>query len=289
MRANKKTSSTVPLSGSIAKKKKKSLPPKTSTARLAKKSKHKVKGSRAKISKSTKPEAGPGPLVGKSTSAAQAQQTPARKRTKKSSSVGRKIKESTKAEKGPGTPVRKFKNRKQEPRTPVRNETKQSSSPSTPSTFALHSTSSSKRVLQKMNDLQIKKKPRKTRRFQDEASRLNPSDPATIDWLNDGEVHDALVYHGQCHPELESFDLHEKIVLLCNCYQPKDIRPVFQGICQDAGWNWRTLHIAKHKTMRKLALEFAKSCVDIVNARTKPSVPGNIAFLEENQNQQANA
>ena len=289
MKANKKTISTVPLSGSVAKKKKKSVPPKTSTTRIAKKSKHKVKGFRAKNRKSTKSEAGPGPPVGKSTSAGQEPRTPVRKKTKKSSSVGRKNRKSTKAEQGPGTLVRKSTNAKQEPRTPVRKKKKPSSSHSTPSTITSQSTSSSKRVLQKMNDLQIKKKPKKTPRVQDDASGFNPSDPSTIDWLNNRVLCDALQYHGQDQQELENLDLHEKIVHLCGFYKPKDIRPIFQGICQDAGQDWRTLDIAKHKTMRKLAFEFARSCVDIVNARTECYVPGNITFPEENQNGQANA
>ena len=115
----------------------------------------------------------------------------------------------------------------------------------------------------------------------DEASGFNPGNPSMIDWLNEREVCDALRYHGQDHPELESSDLHENIVYLCNFYKPTEIRPVYQGICQDAGRNWQTLDIAKHKTMKKLASEFASSCVDDVNAMTKCSVPGNIAYLKK--------
>jgi hypothetical protein len=123
----------------------------------------------------------------------------------------------------------------------------------------------------------------------DAASGFNPGTPSTIDWPNASEVRDALQFHGQGHPDLESSDLHEIIVQLCNCYKPSEIRPVYQGICQDAGRDWRTLDIAKHKTMKKLASEFASSCVDIVNAMTQCSVPGNIAYLKKHQNGQANA
>lgn len=113
---------------------------------------------------------------------------------------------------------------------------------------------------------------------------FDPSDLSTIDWLNERALCDALQCQGQDHSELESSDLHEKIVHVCGFYKPNDIQPVFQGICQDAGRNWRTLNIKKHKTTKKLASEFASSCVDIVNTRTDCSVPGNIIIPKENQN-----
>ena len=115
------------------------------------------------------------------------------------------------------------------------------------------------------------------------------SDASAIDWLSEKALRDALQCHGEDQSELESSDLHEKVVRLCSFFKPNDIRPVFQGICQEAGKNWRSLNIAKHKSMKKLASEFANYCVDIVNARTDCSVPKKITIKKENQNWPANA
>ncbi len=41
--------------------------------------------------------------------------------------------------------------------------------------------------------------------------------------------------------------------------------------------------------MKMIAREFAKACVDIVNARTVFSVPGNITIQKENLSGSANA
>ena len=152
-----------------------------------------------------------------------------------------------------------------------------------------HLTSSSKRVIKKMSDLRVKKKPKKIKSVDDAANGFDPSDASTLDWLNEKALCDALQCHGQDHSELESSDMHEKVVRLCGFYKPNDIRPVFQGICQEAGKNWRSLNIAKLTTMKKLASEFASSCVDIVNARTECSPPKKITFKKENQNRPANA
>ena len=67
------------------------------------------------------------------------------------------------------------------------------------------------------------------------------------------------------------------------------MRPVFQGICQEAGKNWRSLKLAKHKSTKTLAPEFVKACVDIVNARTDFTVPGKITVKKENLDGRANA
>ena len=136
-----------------------------------------------------------------------------------------------------------------------------------------------------MNDLQLKKKPKKMACDRKKAIKFDPSDPSTIDWLNEVSVCDALLHHGQDCSEMKNSDLYEKIVLLCSHFKPSDIRPVFQGVCQEAGWDWRTLN-TKHKSMKKLASEFANSCVDIVNAMTDFSVPGGIT-LKKNQKKQA--
>ena len=211
-----------------------------------------------------------------------------KKAKQKIKGVGTKNKKSTNAEQGPRTPVGKSTNTEQGPRTPVRKKTRTSSAHSTPSTMTLHSTSSSKRAVTMMSDLQ-KTKNKKMKSVQDEASGIDFSDASTIDWLSEKGLCDALECYGEDQSELESFDLHEKVVRLCSFFKPNDIRPVFQGICQEAGKNWRSLKIAKHKSMKKLASEFANSCVDIVNARTDCTVPGNITIKKENQHGPANA
>ena len=287
MKPTKQTNATMPLPGNVGKKKKKTLRSKTSNAGTVKNSKEKAKRAPAKKGKSTKAEAG------KSSSAGQEQSRPVPKTRKKSSSVRNKMSKSSKAGKGQGTSVKKSKNSEQAPSTPVRRKkptilqkkTKQPSSPSTPSTMTSQSTSSSKHMLEKMTNLQIKKK----LKMYDEANEFNPGNAATIDWLNLSQVRDALIYHGQGNPDLESLDFHESIVLLCKCFKPHQIRPVYQGVCQEAGWDWRSLDVARHKSMKKLASEFASSCVDIVNAMKQVSVPGNIACPKEHENGQANA
>ena len=124
---------------------------------------------------------------------------------------------------------------------------------------------------------------------QDAASGIDFGDASMIDWLSEKGLCVALECHGEDQSELESFDLHEKVVLLCSYFKPNDIRPVFQGICQEAGKNWRSLKLAKHKSMKTLASEFAKACVDIVNARTDFTVPGKFTIKKENLDGPANA
>ena len=108
---------------------------------------------------------------------------------------------------------------------------------------------------------------------QEKASGIDFSDALTIDWLSEKGLCDALACYGEDQSELESFDLREKVVRLCSFFKPNDIQPIFQGICQEAGKNWQSLNLAKLKSMKTLASEFAKACVDIINARTEHSVP----------------
>ena len=60
-----------------------------------------------------------------------------------------------------------------------------------------------------------------------------------------------------------------------------------QGILIDSGKDWHTLKLNKLKSMKGLAPEFAKACVDIVNARTEllesasGSVPQKIIVKKE--------
>ena len=124
---------------------------------------------------------------------------------------------------------------------------------------------------------------------QDTASRIDFSDASTINWLSKKGLCDALECYGEDQSELESFDSHEKVVRLCSFFKPNDIRPVCQGICQEAGKNWRSLNLAKLKSMKTLAPEFAKACVDIVNARMDNTEPGKITVKKKNRDGRANA
>ena len=90
--------------------------------------------------------------------------------------------------------------------------------------------------------------------------------------------HDCSLYYG--------LDYYEKALLLCNQFKPSEIRIVYQGIWTDAGNDWRSLKLGKLKSMRALAPELAKACVDIVNARADLAtsarrVPRNIVVKQE--------
>ena len=67
--------------------------------------------------------------------------------------------------------------------------------------------------------------------------------------------------------------MYHKIVLLCNYFKPNDIRLVYQGVYQEAGMNWRNLKLRKRKSMKMLAPDFAKPCIDIVNVGMVFKVP----------------
>ena len=124
---------------------------------------------------------------------------------------------------------------------------------------------------------------------QDAASGIDFCDDSAIDWLSADGVRAALECHGEHQSELESIDLDEMILLLCSYFKPNDMRPVYQGICQDAGRNWRSLSLAKLKSMKTLAPKFAKACVDIVNARTDHIVPVKTTVKKENLDGRASA
>ena len=143
-------------------------------------------------------------------------------------------------EKGKGVQkkTRKSTNAQQVPQTPDRKETKTSSAQSTPSMITLHSMISSKRAVTLMSSLELKSPPKKMKNVQDAASAINFGDASMINWLSKKALCGALKYHGKDQSELESFDLNDKVVLLCSHFKPNDIRLVFQGICQEAGKEW---------------------------------------------------
>ena len=173
--------------------------------------------------------------------------------------------------------------------TPNRKKVKTHSLQSNPSTVTSISTRSSKCTVSMMNGLAITSPPKKTKSVQDATSAIDFDNATMIDWPSKEGLCEALQYHGEDQTELKNMDFHAKVVLLCGHFKPNDIRPTFQGIYQEAGKNWRSLKLAKHKSMKTLAREFVKACVDIVNARRAFSVPGNIIIKKENLSGSANA
>ena len=166
------------------------------------------------------------------------------------------------------------------PTTPER-KSRSATAESTPSTVASSTSGSSKRAASMMEDLVLDSPLKKSKITLDEHSTVNFDDAFEFDWLNMSDFNNALIHHGEKLSDLKKFDYQDKIILLCSYYKPNDIRPVFQGICQDTGMNWRNLKLAKHKTMKTLAAEFAKACVDIYNAEIDLTVPANIAVKKE--------
>ena len=174
------------------------------------------------------------------------------------------------------------------PRTPER-KVRSSSAHSTPSTAASTLSSSSKCAASMMNKLALKSPRKNSKNTRDKHRTVDFNDVLEIDWLSVSEIDDALVHHGEELSELSKLDYHQKIVCLCTYFKPNDIRPVFQGICQDAGMNWRHLKLAKHKSMKSLSADFAMACVDILNARVDLNVPGKIAVKNETRDEMSKA
>ena len=257
-------------------KKTKAESPKTSTVRTPKKAKQ--KGFR--VVKTTKAESPKKTTNG----------TPKKAKQKGKGSTKAKTGKSTNARPGLQTPDRrKVKTHRPGLQTPDRKKVKTHSAHSTPSTVTSNSTSSSKRAVSMMNSLQLKSPPKKMKSEQDVANAIDFDDASTIDWLSKKGLCDALAHYGEDKSELKHMDFNAKVVLLCNNFKPNDIRPVFQGIYQEAGKNSRSLKLAKHRTMKTLAFDFAKACVDIGNARTALTVPGRITIKKENLGGSANA
>ena len=140
-----------------------------------------------------------------------------------------------------------------------------------------------------MDGLELKSPSKKTKKTQDTKSANEFEDAATINWLNMEEVCEALLYYGKDRSKLKQTEYYDTILLLCNYFKPNDIRLVFQGILPDGGRNWRDLQLTKLRTMKQLAVEFAKACVDIYNANLDFTVPGEITVKKENLGRPVNA
>ena len=107
-----------------------------------------------------------------------------------------------------------------------------------------------------------------------------------IQWKSFEGVRAALAHHFPDDDDFEGLDFSDRVKLLCSKFTPSDIRPVLQGILVDAGNDWRSLKLAKFKSMKQLAPELANACIDIANAKSVPSasarrVPRNIVVKQE--------
>ena len=224
-----------------------------------------------------------------------------RSTTKKSKSASSKKSNEgnlKKARKGKGTGAQKGKLTDAHPvaRTPDWKQRKSPSLQSTPSTVSSKSTTESKCAVSMMSTLALKTPPKKkkVKREQDVASNaifsdtVDLDDAAMIDWTCKEGLEAAVEHHFDDHEDFEGLDHHDKVMLLCNKkFNPANIRPVLQGIMQDAGKDWRTLKLQKHRSMKRLASEFAKECVYIVNAKAEllesksGTVPQNVIINEE--------
>ena len=182
------------------------------------------------------------------------------------------------------------------PRTPDTKQTKRCKSlpsTSTPSTVGSKSTTSSKRAVSMMNGLALKTPPKKPKRKQHVApttdslcDTIDFDNAAMIDWTSIEGVRAALAHHFPDDGDFVGLDFTDQVKLLCSKFTPSDIRPVLQGILVDAGNDWRSLKLAKLKSMKQLAPELANACVDIANAKSALSasarrVPRNIVVKQE--------
>ena len=210
-----------------------------------------------------------------------------------SSATGTNSKKSFKQRKGSAKSIQHTKatpntSESSSPQTPER-KVRSPSAYSTPSTAASSKSSSSKRAVSMMSSLALNSPPKKSKNTPAKQITADFNDASDFDWLRMNDVDDALVYHGEELSEISNFEYYDKIFLLCSYFKPNDIRPVFQGIYQDAGMNWRDLKLAKHKTMKTLSAEFAKACVDIYNARVDLTVPEKITIDQETRDQGSKA
>ncbi len=119
----------------------------------------------------------------------------------------------------------------------------------TPSTVTSKLTTESKRAVSMMSSLALNPPPKKVKRKQDAASKaslsdtVNLDDAAMIDWSCKKGLRAALEHYFDNHEDFEGLDYHDMVMLLCNKFKTNDIRPVLQGILQDAGKDWSTLKL----------------------------------------------
>ena len=219
-----------------------------------------------KTTKKKKPTASPTSTTKKSKS------TSSKKSNEGNSKKPRQKGKSTNAPKGKSTDARPAA------RTPDRKQRKSPSLQLTPLTVTSKSTTESKRAVSMMSSLALKtppKKKKKTKRKEDAVSKaslcdtIDFDDAAMIEWTCKNGLQAALEHHFDNHEDFEGLDYHDRIILLCNKFTPSDIKPAMQGILQESGKDWRTMKLQRLRSMKMLAPEFAKECVNIVNAKAE--------------------
>ena len=240
-----------------------------------------------KTTKNKKPTASPGSINNKT------------KLTSSKKSNERTSKKALQKGNGAGVQKRKSTDARSVPRTPDRKQRKSHLLRSTPNTVSSNSTTSSKRAISMMSGLALESLPRKVKRAQDVPRKACLSDTVDLDdasmiaWTCEKGLQVALEYHFVDRDDFDGMEYYDRVLMLCNKFKPNDIRPAFQGICQDAGRDWRTLKLQKHRSMKSLAPEFSKACVDIVNAKAEllelenRTVPQKITIKKEKIEQSA--
>ena len=157
----------------------------------------------------------------------------------------------------------------------------------TPLTVSSRSTTESKRAVTLMSGLNLKSPLQKKNKAcnREEASLVDSvdyEDPALIAWQTKGGVASAIRHHFPDNDKRLKLPYEDQIIQLLTKFKPADLRPVLQGLSTDAGKNWRQLKLSKLKTMRQVAPEFAKICVELCNATTEvnalPSIPVNVTL-----------
>ena len=115
-----------------------------------------------------------------------------------------------------------------------------------------------------------------------------------IEWTCKKGLQAALEHHFDNHEAFEGLDYHDRVILLCKKkIMPADIHPVLQGVLMDAGKDWRTLRVQRHRSMNALRAEFAKECVNIVSAKAEllksesDTVPQNVIIKKDKVDQPA--
>ena len=143
------------------------------------------------------------------------------------------------------------------------------------------------------------KKKKKAKRKEDAASKVSLSDTvdlddaAMIEWTCKKGLQAALEHHFDNHEDFFGLDYHDRVMILCNKFKPNDIRPALQGILQDTGKDWRTMKLQKLRSMKVLSPEFAKECVNNINAKAEllksesDTVPQNVIIKKEKVDQPA--
>ena len=168
--------------------------------------------------------------------------------------------------------------------------------PSSSSTLRSSSSTQSKRNVSKLSGLQlsspptIAKKPKQSRSNSSGdislCDTVNLDEAMAISWGSKEGIDKALHHHFN-KEEYEDLSRHEQIVLLCNRFPPADLRPVYACLCVDMGRDRRSLKLNKFRSVKVLAPEIAKVCVDRANMdedmEVTPGIPKEIGGVNRDR------